>query len=1169
MESVGPDTNQPFPSKASTPTVSRRSSAARLKPLKYRSNSSLKVSSAGGTPTTPTEEQSLTSFPSLSPAIEASPENLNANAIRPSISSTLDHSVVQQAGLLIPSAFEGLFSPISTPATSGSHSGLFDDVPSSIRNVPGTIHHQSDENIERLIARKGAVPLVKQLAQDLAERDAQITLLQRRAEERESLLRRMLRECEVSNLDIENRLRELRKARDGQDGMLNGHKPIRKSGYKTGDGFGTRPEASVGARLAEAFGDDLDTGDKDDIDDQDSTSRLRPPLIAEEDGFKTIRGPRNPSIRSADNRSLASKTSVQNQKSGAMAGLKEYLRYVAGTGDDQAKSQSQLGGSQRGNHTEDWQGQRTPSTSVKPSPPTLSRNSSQGSVSRESYPDQERKASNASSDYALSSSSVAGWVTKLVAGGSKVNGKKPRAATLGTIGAQNGTGSSTLHKMKSRTDLRSNTATRTSAGIPGNVTYNATGTVRKMVPETRKSLSNAVVPSMVDSVDESITNLGPVEMDTFLPEDARPPTLVQYNNYGSSAEFLTDRFGFIYDQRRRRRQDEAAAALPLSKRSDFVEALKKQQRTDMSTTHGVDGETVSNHSQRSRAGSLQASSRPETPASMDDQSDEQSINRWQDYLQLSNFRTELLSHTPYAAPITDITTGEFLPELPSKASQIVVSKHGNVPEKSVNPPPASTRAISENAELAQISTTGSIRPTIQSKPPPDPVKSLLDHVNDVHDVLQRDRTVKWNEFLRKVRAERRRDGELAGVSGTRSKAWAMPESQLADGEVVGVAGLGVKGKVGRAKGTEFRNLVLSGIPVALRAKIWAECSGALSLRVPGYYEEFVNSNLDDPVIAQQIQMDITRTLTDNIFFRKGQGIQKLNEVLLAYARRNPEVGYCQGMNLITANLLLIMPAAEDAFWILAAIVETILPTRYYDSSLLTSRADQIVLRQYVAEVLPQLSAHLENLSIDLEAVTFQWFLSVFTDCLSAEALFRVWDVVLCLNDGSTFLFQVALALLKLNEKSLLACESPAEVYGYINQRMTDHAISIDGLIRASEGLKKEVKRDDVAERRQQAVDAEEDMIRQRESIRKGKQKVSSDESAAPPSVTTDGTTGKLAVIGGHAVVQEIGRDRGGRLTRDSSRANIHYGGDDEYDEWGGDLQVRTPMPIDEEALWRA
>jgi hypothetical protein len=392
-------------------------------------------------------------------------------------------------------------------------------------------------------------------------------------------------------------------------------------------------------------------------------------------------------------------------------------------------------------------------------------------------------------------------------------------------------------------------------------------------------------------------------------------------------------------------------------------------------------------------------------------------------------------------------------------------------------------------------------------------------LTELHDLLQRERTVRWNEFLRKVRAERRKEGEAAAAAAAASdrpsKAINMPEVSLADGEMVGISGLGNKGKVGRAKWREFRALVLGGIPVALRSKIWSECSSASSMRVPGYYDDLVKGvggTEPDASVVAQIDMDINRTLTDNVFFRKGPGVTKLKEVLLAYSRRNPEVGYCQGMNLITASLLLITPTAEDAFWLLTSMIEVILPQHYYDHGLMASRADQVVLRQYISKVLPKLSEHLENLGVELEALTFQWFLSVFTDCLSAEALYRVWDVVLCLDvssavnknsatasnptssaptpigthenasksatkdmtsgsgGGSTFLFQIALALLKLNENQLLTtCSTPAELYTYINHQMTNHAISIDGLIQASEALRNVVRPEDVVAKRTEAL----------------------------------------------------------------------------------------------------
>jgi len=241
------------------------------------------------------------------------------------------------------------------------------------------------------------------------------------------------------------------------------------------------------------------------------------------------------------------------------------------------------------------------------------------------------------------------------------------------------------------------------------------------------------------------------------------------------------------------------------------------------------------------------------------------------------------------------------------------------------------------------------------------------------------------------------------------------------------------------------------------------------------------------------------------------------------------------MNLITACLLLIMPTAEDAFWVLTSIIENILPRGYYDHSLLASRADQQVLRQYVSEILPKLSAHLDDLSIELEALTFQWFLSVFTDCLSAEALFRVWDVVFCTNDGSTFLFQVALALLKLNESQLLQCSTPAGVYTYINHQMTNHAISIDGLIHASEGLRKVVKRDEVENRRARAIEAEKNLIKQREARNAARR--------------------AERIAAAHEASLEARREE----SDTSSPTTEEQSGADE-----GELTVRTPIPVEEE-----
>lgn len=701
-----------------------------------------------------------------------------------------------------------------------------------------------------------------------------------------------------------------------------------------------------------------------------------------------------------------------------------------------------------------------------------------------------------------SSRSLGSWTVKLFAGNSqskdssdseisRTKSDVPDKAPSNLSGASKG-GMTAVAALKRINSSNSLPAGRTASWTSGTVKINHSAT------RTRTTATSISQGTATEGTDRNSTNLGPVEMDAILPVESRPPTLAPIYNNTQSGEFLTDRFGFIYDQRRKKRQREATSVKskhPLS----IAETLGNLRGDSSDVEDDADLKSSAPGSSASPPGS------PEDP-----EGGAVSLRRWQDYLRIPSRPTELLSHTPSAAPIVSLTTaGDNRPP----SSSLSVDKGLSV-NSSAQPSASTSSVTADNPEFAGPTAGETIDSSTRANAAEtEPVKLLLEQLTDLHDTLQRDRTVRWNEFLRKVRAERRKEGEAAAAAASPDRsvtAVDTPEATLADGEVIGIAGLGNKGKVGRAKWREFRSLVLGGIPVALRAKVWSECSGASAMRIPGYYDDLVRGvggTEPDASVVAQIDMDIRRTLTDNVFFRKGPGVAKLKEVLLAYSRRNSEVGYCQGMNLIAASLLLIMPTAEDAFWILTSMIEIILPQHYYDHGLLASRADQVVLRQYISELLPKLSAHLEDLGIELEALTFQWFLSVFTDCLSAEALYRVWDVVLCLNvtsavpngaapahsassmkdgtdkavpnaedlasgsgGGSTFLFQVALALLKLNEPQLLTtCSTPAALYTYINHQMTNHAISIDGLIQASEALRNMVRREDVVSRRAVAL----------------------------------------------------------------------------------------------------
>ncbi|MCJ1287494.1 hypothetical protein MMC26_006846 [Xylographa opegraphella] len=1065
MASVDSGSKQHPPSRSSSTTssTSNKSNRNHTKPRKLSSA----TSTTQRTPTTTDTDKSLTSFPSLSPE--------NSPYLKDERNPLIDLSLHSASGKLPrlakhkPSIVESL---TAHSQSFRGRSALFEDSPTSTtQNVPGALHYASNDHIRRLVSRVGAVVLVRQLAEDIAQRDAEITALRRRAEERERELKKMLREVEVSNLDIEKRLHHL-------DNPVVKTPNGKAEALSIGSRSGSRKGASSGPNgideiMDEAIKDDLDTNmglEENYIDalqnhDKQATIRAKPL------GFGDL-----------DRASINSNADSPDNTRGAAKGWKDYLWNGNGTSRKTSRASSIVNGNDetaqgvaRSRAHSGATARRKGLNETLFRPPRRTSDIDESDVHETGEGDSDHGMEKARA------SSMTSWTLKLFAGnpqgsrdGDSQSTMRGRSVTNGET-ALKGSRTGSIASAKTTSSARASlmrVSSRSSMPQPLRKTFQPinlalNGTLKSPLQADH----NGVSPGSPGSVDTA-RNLGPVEMDTILPHGTRPPTLTpSYYNIDDATDYLTDRFGFIYDERRKKKEAEAFANLSRDKRTATREMLSNAKDSE--------ADAVEIHHQQAN--------RPDTPISTDERIEDKPAKKWQDYLKIATFPTELLSHTPTSGTFLKVANADIKASL--KRSPTFGEYGASPPTQSPNPLPLALSITAGNAEIAKPSITSLTTSTTPAATEAEPVKLLLAQLTELHDSLQRDKTAKWNEFLRKIRAERRKEGELASATDARSQQADMPEASLADGEIIGIATLGSKGRVGRAKYKEFKFLVLGGIPVAHRAKIWAECSGATGLRVPGYYDELVTNGVDDPIILAQIQMDINRTLTDNVYFRRGPGVVKLNEVLLAYSRRNPEVGYCQGMNLITASLLLIMPTAEDAFWILVSMIENILPRHYYDNSLLTSRADQQVLRQYVSELLPRLSGHLEDLSIELEALTFQWFLSLFTDCLSGEALYRVWDVLLCCKDedgngGSTFLFQVALALLKLNETQLINCETPGEVYAYLGGEITNHAISIDGLIRASEGLKGLVRRVDVEDRRAKWVAFEEETIREREEIRR-------------------------------------------------------------------------------------
>uniref|UniRef100_A0A3P9ALI6 TBC1 domain family, member 2 n=1 Tax=Esox lucius TaxID=8010 RepID=A0A3P9ALI6_ESOLU len=236
--------------------------------------------------------------------------------------------------------------------------------------------------------------------------------------------------------------------------------------------------------------------------------------------------------------------------------------------------------------------------------------------------------------------------------------------------------------------------------------------------------------------------------------------------------------------------------------------------------------------------------------------------------------------------------------------------------------------------------------------------------------------------------------------------------------------------------SELKNLLRGGVPREYRPQVWLWVvrvrTRLLRERHPGRYEQLCQKSLTSPHPAyRQIQLDLHRTLTTNEHFSSPSSpvLLELQRVLMAFSWHNPTIGYCQGLNRLAAIALLVLQSEEDAFWCLVAVVEALMPQDYYTKTLIASQADQRVLKDFMAEKMPRLSAHLEEHNVDVSLITFNWFLVVFVESLPSDILLRVWDTFL--YEGTKVIFRYALALFKYKEEDILKIHDNVEIYQYL------------------------------------------------------------------------------------------------------------------------------------------
>ena len=131
--------------------------------------------------------------------------------------------------------------------------------------------------------------------------------------------------------------------------------------------------------------------------------------------------------------------------------------------------------------------------------------------------------------------------------------------------------------------------------------------------------------------------------------------------------------------------------------------------------------------------------------------------------------------------------------------------------------------------------------------------------------------------------------------------------------------------------------------------------------------------------------------------------QTLRCVLTAFAMRNPGIGYCQGMNLITALPLIV---GFNATELLDFLETTVCPGRNGLLQCCSGFQDLTAFRQSVSESedlisrkFPKLLQTLEHSDVDLTLLAFDPFLTLFASRMPLNAVLRLWDFCIFYHFG--------------------------------------------------------------------------------------------------------------------------------------------------------------------------
>jgi len=170
----------------------------------------------------------------------------------------------------------------------------------------------------------------------------------------------------------------------------------------------------------------------------------------------------------------------------------------------------------------------------------------------------------------------------------------------------------------------------------------------------------------------------------------------------------------------------------------------------------------------------------------------------------------------------------------------------------------------------------------------------------------------------------------------------------------------------------------------------------------------------------------------------------VKRLLLAYALYRPDVGYCQGMNVVAAELLSVV-AEHSALLVLCGLLAR-LPADLHclDLERLTACREEMQGRAWrvLSMKCPRLIEHFKAKEVDANVFLARWLSTLFAGVLPSPATVRLWDHVLG-DGGENAVLCMSVGILIRAEKQLLEAEDLEEMKELIDTEAAEVATAVD------------------------------------------------------------------------------------------------------------------------------